>query len=70
MANLAPNLELTFGRLRPEWVVDWLRDPQVIDPGTRMPSFFYSEGQALYEDADAQMEALRDYLMTIGAPKP
>jgi cytochrome c1 len=70
LANLAPNLSMAYDRLRPEWVVDWLRDPQVIDPGTRMPSFFYSEGVRLYDDADAQMEALRDYLMTIGAPKP
>lgn len=69
-ANLAPNLNMAFSRLRPEWVVDWLRDPQVIDPGTRMPSYFYSEGEAMYEDADDQMDALRDYLMTLGAPKP
>ena len=69
-ANMAPNLNLAFTRLRPEWVVDWLTDPQVIDPGTRMPSYFYSEGEAMYEDADAQMDALRDYLMTLGAPKP
>jgi cbb3-type cytochrome oxidase cytochrome c subunit len=69
-ANLAPNLRLAFGRLRPDWVVDWLRDPQVIDAGTRMPSYFYSEGERLYDDADAQMDALRDYLMTLGAPKP
>jgi len=69
-ANLAPNLKLAYDRLHPEWVVDWLRDPQVIAPGTRMPSFFYSEGQALYPDADSQMVALRNYLMTIGAPKP
>jgi mono/diheme cytochrome c family protein len=69
-ANLAPNLRLAHSRLRPDWVIDWLRDPQVIDPGTRMPSFFYSEGQRLYEDADSQMVALRNYLMTLGAPRP
>lgn len=69
-ATLAPNLRMAHQRLRPEWVVDWLRDPQVIDPGTRMPSYFYSEGVRLYEDAEEQMEALRDHIMTLGAPKP
>ena len=69
-ATLAPNLRMAHQRLRPEWVVDWLRDPQVIDPGTRMPSYFYSEGVRLYEDAEAQMEALRDHVMSLGAPKP
>jgi len=69
-ATLAPNLKLAHQRLRPEWVVDWLRDPQVIDPGTRMPSYFYSEGVRLYEDAEAQMQALRDHVITLGAPKP
>lgn len=69
-ANLAPNLKLAYKRLHPEWVIDWLRDPQVIAPGTRMPSFFYSEGEALYDEADQQMEDIRNYLMTIGAPKP
>lgn len=68
--NLAPNLKLAYSRLRPEWVIDWLRDPQVIDPGTRMPSFFYSEGEALYPNADSLMVALRNHLMTLGAPKP
>ena len=69
-ATLAPNLRMAHQRLRPEWVVDWLRDPQVIDPGTRMPSYFYSEGVRLYEDAEAQMQALRDHVMSLGAPKP
>ena len=33
----APNLALTKERLRPEWVVDWLNNPQEIMPGTKMP---------------------------------
>lgn len=69
-ATLAPNLRMAHDRLRPEWVIDWLRDPQVIDPGTRMPSYFYSEGVRLYEDAEEKMEALRDHIMSLGAPKP
>jgi mono/diheme cytochrome c family protein len=36
----APNLLLAKHRLRPEWIVKWLSNPEAIQPGTRMPSFF------------------------------
>src|SRR5207244_12623288 len=42
--DLAPNLQLASQRLRPEWILQWLADPQKIFPGTRMPAFF-AEGQ-------------------------
>lgn len=63
---LAPNLTLTKNRLKPEWVDKWLTDPQVLQPGTMMPTFF-SEGQSpitdlLGGDAKEQIEAIRDYL--------
>jgi len=64
-SSLAPNLALAHERLRPDWIIDWLIDPQAIDPGTNMPSFFYSEGERLYDDADEQIRAIRDYLMTL-----
>lgn len=64
-SSLAPNLALAHERLRPDWIVDWMTDPQKIDPGTNMPSFFYSEGERLYDDADEQIKALRDYLLTL-----
>src|SRR5207237_4006188 len=38
--DLAPNLQLAHERLRPDWVLQWVRDPQKIFPGTRMPTFF------------------------------
>ena len=34
----APNLAMTKDRLRPEWVVEWMRNPQAIMPGTKMPA--------------------------------
>ena len=34
----APNLTLTKNRLRPDWVIDWLENPQLIMPGTKMPA--------------------------------
>jgi cbb3-type cytochrome oxidase cytochrome c subunit len=68
---LAPDLAMAPERLRPGWVLDWLRDPQQIMPDTRMPSFFYSEGQAMFDDADHQIAAVQSYIMTLrgGASK-
>ena len=54
-------------RLRADWVVDWLTDPQKEMPGTRMPSFFYSDGEPLMEEPDAKIRVIRDYLMELGA---
>jgi mono/diheme cytochrome c family protein len=70
---LAPDLALTKERLKPEWVVQWLRDPQMLQVGTMMPTFF-PEGEtpmpeALGGDVKEQIEAIRDYLFRY-APKP
>ncbi len=63
---LAPDLALTKKRLKPDWVTRWLNDPQALQAGTMMPSFF-PEGQSpapdiLEGDAHKQIEAIRDYL--------
>ncbi|MEE9181742.1 MAG: c-type cytochrome, partial [candidate division NC10 bacterium] len=34
----APDFGLARRRLRPEWIVTWLKDPQKVQPGTKMPS--------------------------------
>jgi cytochrome c2 len=39
-AKAAPNLLMAKDRLRAEWIVKWLSNPDAILPGTRMPSFF------------------------------
>jgi len=36
----APNLLLAKTRLRAEWIVKWLSNPDWVQPGTRMPSFW------------------------------
>ena len=38
----APNLLLAKHRLRGEWLLRWLHDPQALAPGVNMPSFFAS----------------------------
>lgn len=73
-ANLAPDLGMARTRLRPQWIVKWLADPQKIKPGTRMPTFF--EGGDTINPAvldgkpTLQMEAIRDYLVSLGGTGP
>jgi hypothetical protein len=38
--SLAPNLTLARLRLRHEWIPDWVRRPNEMIPGTRMPTNF------------------------------
>jgi mono/diheme cytochrome c family protein len=69
-ADLAPNLALASSRLKPEWIIDWLRDPSKLQPGTRMPTYFY-EGQApdntvFNGNAEEQIKALTTYVWSIG----
>jgi mono/diheme cytochrome c family protein len=73
--DLAPNLQLASQRLRPEWILQWLADPQKIFPGTRMPAFF-AAGQPnafpniLGGDGKKQAKAIRDHLfITVGGGK-
>ncbi|MBI4358934.1 MAG: c-type cytochrome [Candidatus Omnitrophica bacterium] len=64
---LAPDLTLARERLKPAWVVEWLKDPQTLQPGTMMPTFF-PEGQTPFKevlegDTMRQIQAIKDYLM-------
>ena len=77
----APNLALTKERLNPEWVVDWLREPQTIMPGTKMPAPYLPTPDVLETDdavetwgrdlvnlkgnQEAMLEGLRDYMWNI-----
>src|SRR5688572_30584285 len=68
----APDLAMAHARLRPAWVLDWLHDPQKLLPGTKMPSFYADPENPdgppdiLGGDDEAQMRALRDYVISIG----
>jgi len=76
----APNFALTYERLRYDWVIQWLEDPQAIQPGANMPQIFQggSAYASLPEEVRAEKEAqfgktaqeqaslLVDYLFTLG----
>jgi mono/diheme cytochrome c family protein len=63
----APDLTLARQRLNPNWILRWLKDPQKVQPGTKMPSFYPGgPDNILGGKEDLQIEALRDYLMSIG----
>jgi mono/diheme cytochrome c family protein len=71
----APDFALAHQRLRPEWIVDWIKNPQKLYPGTKMPNFYDPDNFAtagpddvLGGDEERQIRALRDYLLTLGGP--
>jgi cytochrome c2 len=73
-ASAAPDFLLAKRRLRPDWIPLWLRNPNALMEGTRMPSFWDMDPsadaphKAFGGDKQAQMEALRDLLMHLGEP--
>jgi len=74
-ANLAPDLRMAVERLNPDWIMEWLKNPARIQPGTRMPAFWpnypKSDFPQLGNSADAQIRAIRDHLLTFrGGPSP
>jgi mono/diheme cytochrome c family protein len=74
-SNLAPDLRMAPERLQPEWILDWMKKPSDILPGTRMPAFWPDYPKSFYPQfdgsAEAQIRAIRDHLMTFkGGPSP
>ncbi|MDA0745335.1 MAG: c-type cytochrome, partial [bacterium] len=55
-ASWAPDLTMARERLKPEWIRSWLWDPQQIQPGTKMPTFFGDEMTYLPENLSAYLK--------------
>jgi mono/diheme cytochrome c family protein len=70
-----PDLASMNERVRYDWYLRWLEQPQRLSPGTRMPSVF-TEGRSLIENVlggsgDAQADAMWAYLsLGPGLPLP
>jgi len=74
-SNLAPDLRMSHERLQSDWIIQWLKKPSDILPGTRMPAYWPDYPKSFYPhlggDAEKQIQAIRDYLMTFrGGPSP
>ena len=69
-ADMAPSLDLTRDRLQPKWVKNWFMGPASYQPGTRMPNLWPEEdgvrdtNHPEIQDADLEMELIRDYLFS------
>jgi mono/diheme cytochrome c family protein len=68
----APNFALSKGRLKPDWIIGWIKDPQGLLPGTKMPNYFDANAfdasgpdDILGGDEHEQIRVLRNYLMTL-----
>lgn len=65
----APNLAMAKHRLNPDWILQWIHDPQKLQPGTKMPSFYPGGPDDIFAgDEERQIRAIRDYLMVLGEP--
>ena len=68
-----PDLALAKSRLKADWIIDWLKDPQSFQPGTAMPQAWPKiagtyqpvDGFAV-DDAEEQIRLVRDYLNSLG----
>jgi mono/diheme cytochrome c family protein len=64
----APDLALAYERLNPDWVIEWIKDPQKLQPGTRMPAFYPGGPDDILDgNEDLQIRAMRDYIFWLGA---
>lgn len=67
----APDLALARARLRPDWIVRWIEDPQKLQPGTKMPAYFPGgPSDVLGGDEAKQILALKDYVLSLGQDTP
>lgn len=76
-AEGVPGIDLTVmaRRVRPEWFFKYLRDPQSVRPGTRMPTSWPADGPSpianvLGGDPDRQITAIWAYLSDGGRASP
>ena len=68
-----PDLSLAKQRLKTDWLIDWMKDPQSLQPGTAMPQawplvggqYMAVDGYA-GNDAEKQIQLVRDYLISLG----
>lgn len=63
----SPDLAYAAERLQREWFYRWMVDPQRLEPGTKMPTFFYADDEEITDDPEAEIDALAKYIFSLGA---
>ncbi len=68
-----PDLSLAKGRLKEDWLIDWMKDPASFQPGTAMPQAWPKIGGVhqpvdgfAIDDAEQQIRLVRHYLLSLG----
>jgi len=64
-----PDFIHTYNRLNIPWNYQWLVDPQAYIPGTKMPNFFYSDGEELIDEPERDMYYILVYMYSLGEHK-
>lgn len=65
-----PDLKEMARKLTREGLAAVLFDPAAVRPGTKMPSFFYDQGEPLDPDAPRRVADLLAYLEGLAGPRP
>ena len=67
-----PDLALAKSRLKADWIIEWLKEPQSFQPGTAMPQAWPKIGGEFQpvegfadDDAEKQIRLVRDYLISL-----
>ena len=67
-----PDLALAKSRLKSDWIIEWLKEPQSFQPGTAMPQAWPNIGGEYQpvegfadNDAEKQIRLVRDYLISL-----
>ena len=68
----APDFALAKERLKPQWIMEWLKNPAELLPGTKMPTYFdptffddSGPDDILDGNEHEQIRVLRNYLLTL-----
>jgi len=73
MESWAPDLEISSQRLRRDWIVQWLQDPQKLMSGTKMPTYFEATDsgpdEILGGDETKQIYAIAQYILSLSPPR-